>query len=189
MLKLLKKFVPKEYHTSVLEIDFERLYQLNYKLILIDLDNTLVSYDVLDPTDEIYDFVKRIQDMGFEIIICSNNKNTRVARFCKNLKIKYLSTCMKPLLFKVKKACKLASRKYHKNEIIFIGDQVMTDVFCGNRLGFYTILIKAIKRKTEVFTTRFNRKLERRIVNRIKKKDYNLYSISLKQYEEENYAK
>ena len=60
-----------------------------------------------------------------------------------------------------KKALKIASRKYALNEIVEIGDQVMTDVFASRRMNIITILVKAIDRKTEVFTTKVNRKLEK----------------------------
>ncbi len=45
-----KKFIPNEFHNSFFEIDFNELYSQGYRLILSDLDNTLISYDEFYPT-------------------------------------------------------------------------------------------------------------------------------------------
>ena len=59
------------------------------------------------------------------------------------------------------------------SQVVVLGDQILTDILGGNRMGFKTILIKAIDRESEVFSTRFNRRFERKIVKRIKKNDPN----------------
>ena len=40
-----KKFIPNEFHLTFFDIDFKSLYKSGYRLILTDLDNTLISYD------------------------------------------------------------------------------------------------------------------------------------------------
>ena len=43
---------------------------------------------------------------------------------------------------------------------IFIGDQLFTDIYGGNRLGMYTIMVKAISDKENWFV-HFKRSLEK----------------------------
>ena len=44
-----------------------------------------------------------------------------------------------------------------------IGDQMMTDVLGGNRLGLYTILVVPVK-NSDGMSTKINRMLERRVL-------------------------
>ena len=52
------------------------------------------------------------------------------------------------------------------HEVAVVGDQLFTDVFGGNRLGIYTILINPISRN-ELDSTKMMRKLERRMLERM----------------------
>ena len=56
-----------------------------------------------------------------------------------------------------------------KDEVVVVGDQVLTDVFGGNRAGFYTVLVVPIA-STDGFLTRVNRKVERRVLKRLRDK-------------------
>jgi HAD superfamily phosphatase (TIGR01668 family) len=56
-----------------------------------------------------------------------------------------------------------------KEEVVVIGDQLLTDVLGGNQSGFYTILVVPVA-QSDGFATRFNRKIERRIMNYFKRK-------------------
>ena len=184
-----RRFVPDQYKNSIYDIDFKALYDKGYRLILSDLDNTIVSYDTPLPDDKSFEFKKMLDEYGFELIVVSNSHKKRVKKFCDAFGVKYQSFCTKPLKRGIKKAIKKASRKYNPNEIVLIGDQLMTDIFTGKRCGLYGILVKPIKRKTEVFTTKINRKIEKLVLKRTKKKFVELYDSCLKQYEEENHGK
>jgi predicted HAD superfamily phosphohydrolase YqeG len=79
------KFIPNEYETTIYDIDFKRLYDEGKRLIISDLDNTLISYREKMPTKELLDFKQKLNEMGFEIVICSNNHKKRVKAFVKHL--------------------------------------------------------------------------------------------------------
>ena len=127
--------------------------------------------------------------MGFEIIICSNNHKKRVLSFSNELGVKCVWMAKKPLKGGLRKALKKASRKYNKNEVVEIGDQLMTDQFASKRFKLYTIMVKNIDPKTEVWTTRFNRRLENKVLRRIKKKYPDLYDEKLERYVGEKIAR
>lgn len=185
---MIKKLIPDDYYNSIDDIPFTKLYDAGYRLILTDLDNTIVSYKVLDPTLESHNLKKKLEDIGFEVIIVSNSKKDRVDRFASELGLPYVKNAMKPLKKGYKRAIKkVASKKYSKNEIFTIGDQIMTDIFGSKRLGLTTVLVKAIDRKTEVWTTRFNRKMEKFFIRRIKNKMPNIYKEKLEKYVGDTY--
>ena len=53
---------------------------------------------------------------------------------------------------------------------IVVGDQMLTDVYGGNRLGLYTVLVLPIAIGDEGFMTRFNRRVERIALSSLRKK-------------------
>ena len=60
---------------------------------------------------------------------------------------------------------------YHfkDTEIAFIGDELLTDIWAGNKMNFTTILVNAIS-EDEPFATRINRYFERKIIKKLNKK-------------------
>ena len=184
------KFIPTIYKETVFDVDYNKLYEEGIRLILTDLDNTLISYKENEVTLELMCWINDRKREGFEIIIVSNNSSVkRVREFAEKLDIAYVARAKKPLKGGFKKALKLASRKYENKEILAMGDQLMTDVFAANRMNYVSVLVKAIDRKTEKWTTRFNRMLEKHVLKRIIKKHTNLYKEKLKVYKEDNYGR
>lgn len=183
-----KNFIPDQYETTIYDIDLEKLYQAGKRLIISDLDNTLISYRMKDPTPELIEWKNKLYSMGFELIICSNNHKERVKSFSEALGIKCVWMAKKPFKGGIKKAIKKGSRKYSKDEIVEIGDQLMTDQFASARCKLYTIMVKNIDPKTEIWTTRFNRRIENKMLKRIKRKYPDLYEERLSRYVGEKIA-
>ena len=67
----------------------------------------------------------------------------------------------------------LREYKFNINEVAIIGDQILTDVVGGNKVGILTVLINPISNK-DFFITKFNRFREKRIMKRLR--DKNLFS-------------
>ena len=184
------KFIPTIYKETVFDIDYTKLYESGIRLILTDLDNTLVSYKDDFVNEKLSSWLVARKEEGFEIMIISNNSSEkRVKDFAEKLGIKYISKAMKPLKGGFKKVLKLATRKYNPNEVVAIGDQLMTDVFAANRMNYTSVLVKAIDRKTETWTTRVNRLLEGHVLKVIERKYPELFEKSLREYKEENYGR
>ena len=76
----------------------------------------------------------------------------------------------KPFAHKVKKFLKNNNINDY-NEIIMIGDQLVTDILCANNVGVESILIKSISRESEKLYTIVNRWREPYIVKRIARKN------------------
>lgn len=163
---MLKYFTYDEYVESIFEIDLEKLYRAGKRLILTDLDNTLVGSDAPVPTPEVLAWLKKAKDIGFVVKIASNNHAERVRIFAENLDIEAYGLVYKPLRYKVKRLMK----GYPKDQVVFLGDQLLTDVAVSRRCGLYMILVKPVKLSADEDITKFNRKIERRIVKGLKKR-------------------
>lgn len=166
-----KKYIPRICANSVYDIDYDKLYSEGKKIILFDLDNTLLPYNQKYAHQELRDLLERIQNIGFKILIFSNNSKKRVSVFCDDVKLGYVTRATKPLKRGFKKAMKKLTCK-NKNEIVAVGDQILTDVLGANRFGIDSILVKTIKKTSQKWYTRLNRLSEKSVLKRIKK--YNM---------------
>ncbi|MCK5762249.1 MAG: YqeG family HAD IIIA-type phosphatase [Candidatus Izimaplasma sp.] len=165
-----KKFIPNEFHNNFFDIDFKELYNNGLRLVLTDLDNTLISYDESKPTKKILDKFEELRQIGFEVIVISNNVPSRLNAFLDGTSYKGVGNARKPLLIGLRKALRLADKDYSHKETVIIGDQLMTDVYCANRFNSYSILVNPLKKKTEKWYTKMNRKTEVKMLKKIERK-------------------
>lgn len=143
---MFKVFYPYEYVDSVFSIDYNELYNKGYRGIIFDIDNTLVHHGD-DSTKEIDDLFIAIQNIGFKTLLLSNNNEERVKRFLENIDSIYICDAEKPKTDNYLKAVEMMSIK--KEEILFIGDQIFTDILGANKSGIANILVKFIRLKEE----------------------------------------
>ncbi len=138
-IRLLTYFKPSIFVESIKDIHVNNLKLQGFKMVICDLDNTLVPHFTKTPTMVVINFIKQIRDQGLMFVIVSNNSKKRVKEFCKNLEIDgYIYSAMKPTLFKIKKFFRKNNVKL--DDVIFIGDQVITDIWMANRLKCKSIL-------------------------------------------------
>jgi hypothetical protein len=164
---LLKLFLPNEYVKSIYHIQPEKLREQGIKGVITDLDNTLVEWDRPKATPKLIDWLEEMKRHNMKITIVSNNKEERVKLFSAPLGIPFIHRAKKPLGMAFRKAVK--DMGITREETVIIGDQLLTDVFGGNRAGFYTILVVPVAR-SDGFFTRFNRMVERKIMASLKRK-------------------
>jgi len=181
-----RKCIPDEYVEDVFHIDYSKLYALGKKVIFFDLDNTLISYKETEPSQKIKNLINSLKEIGYEVMLVSNSMKKRVGHAAEILGIKHVNFATKPLKRGFKKALKKCEKTYSYNEVLEIGDQLLTDVYGSKRMKFYTILVKAIDHKTEVSVTKLNRARERKVINKVKSKDFESYITKLQKYESEN---
>ena len=163
---MLKYFTYDEYVENIFEINLEKLYHEGKRLILTDLDNTLVGSDAPVPTAKVLAWLQKAKDIGFVVKIASNNNAERVRIFAEGLEIEAYGLVYKPLKYKVKRYMK----GYEKDQVVFLGDQLLTDVAVAKRCGLYMILVRPVKLSADEDITKFNRKIERKIVKGLKKR-------------------
>lgn len=159
--------IPSEFVRSVFHITPELLVEKGIKAIITDLDNTLVEWDRPDATPKLIEWFASIKAAGIQVTIVSNNNELRVKSFADPLGIPFIFKARKPLGNAFLKALSIMSVK--REEVVVIGDQLLTDVFGGNRLKLHTILVIPVA-KSDGFVTKFNRIVERRIFSYLDKK-------------------
>lgn len=165
------KYVPRDVYLSIYDIDFNKLYDKGYRIIISDLDNTLASYKEDIPSNKLISKINEIKKLGFKFYLISNNESNRISVFNKILNADgYLSKAGKPKTKKMEQFLK--KHNINKEEVIGIGDQLVTDILGFNKLEVYSILLKTIDKKTQKWYTKINRIREKTIIKRIKKVNF-----------------
>ena len=168
MLFNLKMFLPDFSIDKIENINLERLKTLGFESIILDLDNTLVSWKTKAITEEVKNWIKKAQSLEFKLCIVSNCLlRGRVKFFSDLLHIPFVFRAIKPRKKAFVDALKILDTVPEKT--VVIGDQVFTDVFGGNRMGFLTILVVPVD-KREFYITILQRTMEKILLSEPRKK-------------------
>lgn len=160
-------FIPDMYQKSIYHIDYDKLKDNGIKCLLIDLDNTCVPFKDKVPNKKLIDLFETLKDMDFKVIIFSNATKKRLLPFKNKLGVDCSASSKKPSGKKMQKIIKMF--EYDLSEVAIIGDQLYTDILCGNRVGVKTILVNPMSKDDLVFTKIF-RLLEKRKYKKFAKK-------------------
>ena len=165
---MMEIFLPRLKVKSIYEIPLDELYSQGMRGIITDLDNTLVSAKTALATDELVAWLAEVKQKGFEVVVVSNNNQSRVGAFAAPLQLPYIHAARKPAQRAFRKSLEMLNMQ--PSQVMMIGDQMMTDVFGGNKMGLYTVLVTSIAPHEEGIMTRVNRKLERIAIGRLRKR-------------------
>ena len=146
-MRMLQRFYPDEYVDSTYGIDFEELYRQGYRGIIFDIDNTLVPHGAPADARSIALF-RRLKELGYRIMLLSNNKEPRVKMFNDAVGAEYIFKAGKPGTVNYYKA--MERMHTDKGNTLFVGDQLFTDVWGAKKTGIRTFLVKPIHPKEEI---------------------------------------
>lgn len=163
----MSKLIPFAHAKNLYEIDPEFFVSNGVTTLFVDLDNTLDSYRLRKPSNEAIALIRKLNRAGLSITILSNNKKDRVKEYADVLGVEYIWSTGKPFPFKINKYVKMNG--LNKENIMLVGDQLMTDVVAGNRAKIRTILTEKLVEEDQP-TTRINRIFDRPIRKRLNKK-------------------
>lgn len=144
---MFEKFFPDESVSSTYEIDFQNLYGEGYRGILFDIDNTLVEHGK-GANRRAMELFRRLREMGFECCLISNNKKQRVSSFNEHIGVHTVFNAHKPSRKGYYEAMELMGTK--RENTLFIGDQLFTDIWGAKRCGIRNILVKPIDKHEEI---------------------------------------
>ena len=106
--------------------------------------------------------------MGFKCVILSNSKKKRVEKFKNDLAVDSGYSARKP---SNKKYIKIMNNyNYAPDEIAAVGDQLLTDVYGANKMGFTSVLVNPMG-KRDLVVSLFNRFIEKIIFRSFRKRD------------------
>lgn len=153
-----KLYIPYAHAKSIYDIDVSFFKKENVTTLLLDLDNTLDSYRQKVPTQKAIDLKENLLKEGIKIIIISNNTGKRVSEYANKLGVEYVNSIGKPFAFGIKRLLK--NNNLSNENVMMIGDQLITDVAAGNRAKLRCIYVDKIVKEDQP-TTRFNRIFEK----------------------------
>ena len=153
------RFTPAHAAESLYSIDLQSLWDRGKRLLMLDVDNTLVQWhaDSCEPT--VLEWTKKAKAIGFEICIISNTTQVdRLAKIAASIGAITVRGRFKPSRSMFRMA--LIEFKRKPEEAIMVGDQLMTDVLGANRTGIEAIWVRRLEGR-EFKGTSINRMVER----------------------------
>ncbi|APX72538.1 YqeG family HAD IIIA-type phosphatase [Companilactobacillus allii] len=165
-------FKPYVMLNKITDLEVSDLKELNVTTIMTDLDNTLLPWNSNDYDLTLRKWLNKMNKANIEVMVVSNNSYERVEKAVLDLPVSIVARAVKPLPFVIMRHLKI--EHISPQSVLFVGDQIMTDVLAGNMSGLKTVLVKPLV-ETDAKKTRVNRFFERPILNFIEKHDTNMY--------------
>lgn len=165
VLSPLRQLCPVEAYHTLWEIELEKLVQAGKKLVLIDIDNTLLPWRSEEFPPESLEWLQRGRALGLEFCILSNTRNTeRLQRLSERMGVPFMQGKFKPSRMMYRAA--LDRFGVAPEQAVMVGDQLFTDVLGANRAGIEAIWVKPMTSR-EFVGTRVNRIAERLVASRL----------------------
>ena len=159
----MEKYVPDIYQKSIYTLDYSKLLSRGIKCILFDIDNTLAPMHYTKVSDKAKELIISLKQKGFKVYLFSNGPKKRVEFFEKALGVEGVHFACKPFQKKLKKI--IQKTGFELKEIALVGDQILTDVLAGNKVGITTILVTPLSDKdhlpTKIIRYFENRKMKK----------------------------
>ncbi|MGI6182066.1 MAG: YqeG family HAD IIIA-type phosphatase [Agathobaculum sp.] len=162
----MSKLIPDLVFQSIYDITPQQLLARGVRGALIDLDGTMASHCDPLPPEPLTPFIRSLQNAGLRVLIFSNNRRTRVSRFCAALGVDFICRAGKPFPRGFRQAA--AQLGLQADALAVIGDQIFTDVLGGNLAGALTCYVETLDRR--FFWVNLRYQFERRFIARGRKK-------------------
>ena len=159
-------YKPSMYYKDIYNINYDKLKKQGITCLVFDLDNTLGLITEIKCPEKTRDLIRKLQK-DFLVLVCSNNNKTRLKPYLQDLGVGGVAWSMKPLTFGLRKIKR--NYKLKKQEMVMIGDQLVTDIASANKFRIKSILVDPLGKK-DMKVTFFNRILENMIIKRYMKK-------------------
>ncbi|CCI86109.1 YqeG family HAD IIIA-type phosphatase [Lactobacillus gigeriorum] len=151
-------FRPKYTIDTIYNLKTEKLVQMGIKAVFSDLDNTLLAWNKFETAKEMDRFNQKLAKAGIKLVVISNNNAERVGKVLDPYGIEFVAKSKKPLPFAIIREVEELGLK--KDEVMMVGDQLITDMQAGNLAGVKTVLVKPLV-ETDKWNTRINRFFEK----------------------------
>ena len=136
--------IPRGVYPSVTDISPKALAGKGVKLVLADLDNTLVPYQVTEPSPAVAAWKEGLEAQGIRLFLLSNSRRPgRAQRFAERLGIPYQGHSGKPKRAGYRRAMERMGAA--PEETVMVGDQIFTDTLGANRAGVTPLLVEPIR--------------------------------------------
>lgn len=141
------------------DIPFDDLKNLNIRLVFLDMDNTLAKWHSDVVPEEFYPWVEKVKAMGITVALLTNSKGENAVSIGKKLDIPVFRDAKKP--FKKPTLKLLKSLNVSPENVLFVGDQLFTDVQLANSIKAKCVLTVPLDTHEWWCTKVFNRSREK----------------------------
>ena len=162
---MILKYVCPDYRVkSIFDISPKWLKRNGYMKIVVDIDNTLLPRDKNMVGPRAMTWIRQMHQLGINVALISNNGGDRIKAITRQTNLGAIMRAAKPLPM----AYKQITKAMGEGKILFIGDQLMTDVLGAKISGHPVVWVQSLGGK-EHFITRCTRKLEKFFASRLVK--------------------
>jgi HAD superfamily phosphatase (TIGR01668 family) len=153
---------PHRHVKRLTELDCTALAAQGLRGILLDLDNTLTAWKSTVISPEVARWIEQLRQVGLQACVVSNAAtDARVRPVAEHLGLPWVTRAGKPFARGFQRGMYLMNTT--PEQTAMIGDQVLTDIYGGNRLGLFTILVEPCSSREALVTRLVQRPLERLI--------------------------
>ena len=157
---MLRRFSPSESLATVEEVDLAAMRESGKKLVLLDVDNTLMPWRSNDIPESVHEWLSEGKSLGLEFCILSNTRHPeRLIGLSERLGVPFIRSKFKPS----RRMYLMALEQYgcEPAEAVMVGDQLLTDVLGANRSGIDAIWIRPVGKREFIGTRLVSRNIER----------------------------
>jgi len=159
---MFNSFCPDYRVKSIFDISAKWLKRNGFLKIVVDVDNTLIPRDKTMVNSRALTWIRQMQQQRVNVALITNNSGERIDNIMRQCGVGCIKRAGKPLPF----CYKQISKAFGGGKIMYIGDQLLTDVLGAKFSNYPVILVDSLGGK-EHFITRLNRKIEKFIFNRL----------------------
>lgn len=159
---MFESFCPDYRVKSIYDISAKWLKRNGYTKIVVDMDNTLLPSDKNLVSPRALTWIRQMQQQRVNVALITNKNGERVDQIMRQCAIGCIKRAGKPLPF----CYKQIKKAFGGGKILYIGDEIMTDVLGARFSNYPVILVESLGGK-EGWWTRLMRKLGNFFFNRL----------------------
>lgn len=141
-----KGLLPDYFADAVADINFKVLRERGVRYLVLDVDHTLSVYNAFELEPATMEFLCSLRDKGIvDGIVIASNSRRDLQPMAESIGAEIVRpgrTQRKPSKAFYKRV--LGSIGCRPEEAVMVGDKLFNDIWGGNRVGMYTILVKPI---------------------------------------------
>lgn len=145
-------FLPKLIAPDITALTPELLSHRGIRLLMLDFDNTIVTYYSDIPAPQVEAWFQTMKGAGITLCVVSNSKKDRVQRFCDARGLGCIIRAKKPRGKGIREC--LSRYQIPAVQAALVGDQIFTDTLGANAQGVTSVLVKAIHNHNIFFKCR-----------------------------------
>lgn len=165
--KEINAITPDAYYLNIYDIDYNNLKENQIDTLLFDVDNTIAKVDDLNLSKDTKKLFDELKSRGFKIMLVSNNHTQRVIPIAQTLNIPMLADAGKPTKAAYDQA--LSIIKSSKENVVAVGDQLLSDIVGAKKYGIKAILVDPLSEENNI-QTGMAQKLQKHMIKKLTKK-------------------